>query len=88
MSNISQSAPTLAEEVVNGLGLGCAEVARMIPPRRNGRPCHPSCIHRWMHDRCRAGGKVIRLEGIPGRKPFRHLGKGPPKRAVRDYPLQ
>jgi Protein of unknown function (DUF1580) len=58
------SSPSLVEEIVDGLGLGPAQVAKLIPPRRGGKATNPSCIWRWMTSGCRVGGRVVLLENV------------------------
>ena len=41
-----------------------AEVAKMLPPARNGRPVSVSCVVRWITRGTKANGGMVRLEAI------------------------
>lgn len=61
---MSTPTPTLAEEVLGGLALGPAEVARLVPGRRNGKPTSPSTVWRWFTTGVRVNGRIVKLESI------------------------
>jgi hypothetical protein len=51
-------------ELRNETLLTLNQVARLLPPGRNGRPVHLSCVFRWIRDGVKTPHGKVRLEGI------------------------
>src|SRR4051812_37266287 len=55
----------LAVEIATGRGLGLAEAARRLPPRRGGRPVSASTPTRWAGGGVKVDGdRRVRLEAM------------------------
>jgi hypothetical protein len=56
---------TIATEILAGSGLSLSQAARRFPPFREGKPCAPSTIFRWITAGVRLpDGRRVRLEAV------------------------
>jgi hypothetical protein len=54
----------MAIDVATETLLSLPQAARRLPPGRNGRPCHPATLFRWIHAGARRpSGERVYLDG-------------------------
>ena len=50
-------------EIATGHGISLAQAAERLPPSREGRPVHKTCLWRWATEGSKAsGGRTVHLE--------------------------
>src|SRR5438094_832673 len=55
----------MAIDVATETLLSLRQAARRLPPGRNGRPCHPATVFRWIQEGARRpNGKRVYLDGV------------------------
>lgn len=65
----AQDTPAVVAELMDGDRLSLAQAAELFPPGRQGRPCSPSCVWRWISSGTKAAdGRTVRLESAKAGK--------------------